>query len=336
MLADGELKDDAMGVIGKAVESVDKIFNLATGQTKKGTYRDLEDSLGQLVQYATNIPAKNIMRDFRAMVNWFSGGTASGFTGDSYAQRETSGVVLRYQFIDTLLSEDLLGLLNDRLMDAGYDTSAKGYVQRLYDAQKTGNKKRAEDLNEYLTLAFGKEQKNINSQVNTLVKADESTSIEEKQKLLKENEYGSMSSWVLDQYKDGKIDRKKAEKLYREERPTATDKQVLEALDKIDYEKKSGKKVENYSNYTPLYDAIEVNKADNITEAIKYMLDNGYAVKDIKAQLTTKFKPLYLAADLEGRRKIKDALQKAYKAMGLKAADADKIINGWKNEKKKK
>ena len=334
VLADGELKDDAMGVIGKAVESVDKIFNLATGQTKKGTYRDLEDSLGQLVQYATNIPAKNIMRDFRAMVNWFSNGSA-GFTGDSYAQRETSGVVLKYQFIDTLLSEDLLGLLNDRLMDAGYDTDAKGYVQRLYDAQKTGNKKRAEDLNEYLTLAFGKKQEKINSDVNTLVKADESTSIEEKQKLLKENEYGSMSSWVLDQYREGSIDRKKAEKLYREERPTATDKQVLEALDKIDYEKRTGRKVENYSNYTPLYDAIEENRTEKIREALKYMMENGYKKEDIKKQLTTKYKQAYLDADVNEKWRIRNAIQIIYKAMGYTATDADKIINGWKSEKKK-
>ena len=335
VLQDGELKDDAMGVIGKAVESVDKIFQLATGNGK-GTYRDLEDSIGQMVQYATNIPAKNFMRDFRAMVNWFSGGTAQGFTGDSYAQRDTSAVVMKYQLLDNLMNSDLIGLINSRLGEAGYDTTAAGYVQRLYNAQKAGDKKRAEDMNEYLTLAFGKKQDKINSQLNTLAKADESTSPEEKQKLLQENEYGSLSSWVLEEYKKGEINRKTAEKMYREERPKATDKDVLEALDKIDYEKRTGKKVESYSNYTPLYDAIDENRTEKIREALKYMMENGYKKEDIKRQLTTKYKQAYLDADAEGKRKIRDAIQKTYKAMGYTATDADKIINGWKNEKKKK
>lgn len=332
VLEAGELKDDAMGVIGKAVDSIDKIFNLATGGAgKKGLYRDLEDSLGQLAQYATNIPVKNFMRDFRAMVNWFSGGTA-GFTGDTYAQRETSPVVMKYQMLDTLVSTDLIGIVNGRLGEAGYDTTAAGYVKRLYEAQKTGNKKRAEEMNEFLRLAHGREQKTINSQVNTLVKDDTSTSAEEKQKLLQENEYGSLSSWVIDEYRKGEIDRKTADRMYREERPKATDKDVLEALDKVDYEKRTGRKPESYSNYLPLYDAIGDNKENDIKAAIKYMLDNGYTAKDIKTQLTAKYKAAYLAADQSGKRKIRDALQKAYKALGYTATDADKVINGWKNK----
>ncbi|MBP5729391.1 MAG: hypothetical protein J6Y48_20175, partial [Clostridia bacterium] len=116
VLTQGELKDDAMGVLGKAVNVFDKIFELATkGTGNKGLYRDLEDSIGQLLQLATDIPAKNLMRDFRAMVNFFSNGKAQDFTGDTYADRPTSGAVLKYQMVDTLMSEDLIGLINKRL-----------------------------------------------------------------------------------------------------------------------------------------------------------------------------------------------------------------------------
>ena len=121
VLTDGEFKDDTMGMIAKAGDVVDRIWKLATGEIgQKGLYRDLEDSIGQALQLMTDIPAKNMMRDFRAMVNWFSNGAAQGFTGDTYAQRETSKAVLKYQLIDNLMSNDIMGLVNKKLDDAGY------------------------------------------------------------------------------------------------------------------------------------------------------------------------------------------------------------------------
>ena len=82
-----------------------------------------------------------------------------------------------------------------------------------------------------------------------------------------------------------------------------------------------------------LFPALEANKAAEIAKAIKELQGYGSEVKDIKSAITKEMKPKYLAADAAGKVKIRDAIQKAYRAMGLTAADADKVINGWKKEK---
>lgn len=335
VLMKGELNDDAMGVIGKATQAFDAIFELATGKVgDKGLYRKLEDSIGQTVQYATSIPLKNFMRDFRAMVNWFSGGNVKGLTGDMFAQRPTSAAVMKYQTLDALVSDDIIGLINQKLGEAGYGTSTADYKARIYQAEAAGDKKRAEELTEYVTLGKGVSQKKLDSDLNSMAKKDESLTAEKRLAMLEEHGYGSMSSQVLEEYRSGNLKRAEAEKRYRKERPNATDKQVLEALDKIDYEKKTGQKVENYSNYTPVYDALEANKADQIRESIKHMLDNGYEVKDIKSQINSRIKKQYAEADSREKVRLVDAMEKAYKVLGLTAADADKVIDGWKKEKK--
>ena len=63
------------------------------------------------------------------------------------------------------------------------------------------------------------------------------------EKLKKQQEYGLKdgSSWIRDEYKAGRLDRKTAEKLYREAHPKMTDKQIRESFDKIDEQRKAGK-----------------------------------------------------------------------------------------------
>lgn len=337
-LTNGEFKDDTMGMIAKAGEVLENIWKLATGEIgKKGLYRDLEDSIGQALQLMTKIPAKNIMRDFRAMVNWFSGGTAHGFTGDTYAQRETSAAVLKYQLIDNLMSNDIMGLVNKKLDDAGYKTTNAAYYQRIVDAEKAGNQDAAEQMKEYLILKSdaADPEKAVNEAIRKLYKNDEDLSAEER--LAKQKEYGLQAggSFVTDEYKAGNLTRKDAERMYRAENPNASDKDVLKTFDKIDWEK-SGKDGEGYTNYTPLYEAIGNNRVEEIRAAVKHMTDNGYKAEDIKKQLTTKYKQAYLDAKGSEKTKLMDALTKAYKAIGLSAEEALKIINGWKTKKEKK
>ena len=52
--------------------------------------------------------------------------------------------------------------------------------------------------------------------------------------------------------------------------------------------------------------------------------------KSIRSQITGKYKEKYLKADTREKVKIRDSIQKAYKALGKTAADADKVINAWK------
>ena len=64
------------------------------------------------------------------------------------------------------------------------------------------------------------------------------------------------------------------------------------------------------------------------------MKSHGVEVQSIKSTITSTWKEKYLAANLTGKNKIRDAIQKAYKAMGLTAEDANKIIDGWKKKTK--
>ena len=341
-LINGELNDDAMGMIGKAKDAVQKMIELASGNVgKKGWYRDLEDSIGQVAQIATDVPLKNIMRDFRAMVNWFSGGTST-WTGDQFAQRESSAAVIRIQSMENLMTKELGGLMNALLGEAGYKTDNTSYVKRIYNAKKNGNEKEAADLREYMEkvkLNGSNPGKWIDSQLNSLTKEDDSLSTEEKMESLGENGYGSMGKYINDQYRAGEIDRKTAEEYYRKENPNATDKDVAEFLDKTDWEK-DGKPLadgqKSYTNYTPLLVAVENNRADEIRSAVERMVQIGYTEKNIKTKLNSEIKKKYLAADANERIRLKDAMQKAYKSLGFTAEDADKTINGWTKEKKGK
>ena len=64
-------------------------------------------------------------------------------------------------------------------------------------------------------------------------------------------------------------------------------------------------------------------------------MDHGRTQTQVKNALSD-WKSEYLAADTKTRTAIRDALQKAYKAIGLTAADADKTIEGWKKSENKK
>ena len=433
VLINGELNDDAMGVIGKGVEVVDRIFALATGEIgKKGLYRDLEDSIGQMIQFATKVPAKNIMRDFRAMVNWFSNGTAA-WTGTEMAQRETSNAVLKYQAWDALMSTDIIGLVNGRLGEAGYGTAADDYAQRIYDAEKNKDKKRAEELREYYinTKTSAEDpEKSLNNKLKTMVKEDAGLKYIDKIHQLRERgmKDEDIASWITKEYKEGRIEKEEAQDLYmaanpekkqndaffhfaqaeweketgrdmneskyfrlddalagdseedvkaaikeltehgvkeedvnnhirdqilkpykegnrsREEtekwlkkyRKDLKDNDIFWTLDRIDYKNETGTQDSVSGYYYRLKDALNANKAEDIKKAVSTLLKHGITKEKIKSELSRELKSKYLAAGSSERVKIKDAMQKAYRAAGYTATDADKIISGWLKEKKKK
>ena len=433
LLKDGEMTDNAMSVVGKAKDiwtALSKMYSSVKAGEQINLYRSIEDTAGQAMQLFSNVPLKNMMRDFRAIVNLMSGGAAEQLTGGTYAKRETSQAVLKYQLIDTVNKEDLIGLVNMALGEAGWTAlkdngGAKAYYQRIYDAEKSGDKQSAKEMKEYVTLTSNAQdpEGNMNSALKTLAKNDESLSAE--QSLEKQKEYGlkQTGKYVLDQYKEGRLTRKDAERLYKQENPKASDKDVMEALDKIDWEK-AGNDGEKYSNYTPvyaaidkgdekafqqavkkltsnaykekdvmeevagyvakkykegkmsrtdaetwlkknakmtaddawwkldridykketgkdagtgtyyrLYDAIENNRSEEIKAAVNKMVKHGMKAENIKDQIGKKYRQAYLNATGAAKTKLQDALTKAYKAVGLTADEALKIINGWKPKK---
>ena len=334
LLKNGELADDALSVLGKAKGIINTLTGWATGK-KEDTYRNIEDSVGQVMQIFTGLPMKNLMRDYRAMTNWFSNGT--------YADREHSTGVIKYGILDTIFTNDsITGMVNSYLteMGAGYGTKIDDYANRIYIAERRNDEKAVKELKDYYLLALSKAddpEKALQTKLNSLAKKDKSLSAEEKIEALGENGYGSMSQYIADQYKTGQIDRATAEKMYREQFPDKDEKKVAEKFDALEWARE-GKPLQagakEYTNYTPLMTAIENNRAGEITDAVKRMTELGYTAKDIKQKINGDVKKLYLATtDADERRRLRDAMQKTYKVLGFTAEDADKTIEKWKKDK---
>lgn len=325
VLKTGELKDDAMGAIGKLLSIVQTTQKAIQGKGK-GWYRDIEDTAAQLAQLFTNIPAKNLMRDARAVFNLI-------FQGN-YAKRPTSGAVRKYQLEANIFNADsILGTVNTWLGDAGFKTSNKAYYSRMYEAQKAGNQAEADSIREYLTLAKGVEEETIQSGLRSLAKNDNSLSAEERIKVYADNSTDKGgSNFIIAQLKAGEITDLQARKMIKEIFPEKTDDDIYWQVDRAKYQADTGKKVGSDAYYYRLEDAINANRANQIQEAVNDLLKHGVTKDKIKKKLSD-WKSEYLAADSNGRIRIKDAITKAYKAAGYSAADAQKTIDGWINKK---
>ena len=333
VLKNGELKDDAMGVIGKLKTVITTAQKMFDPEKSKGWYRSLEDTVGQVAQLFTNIPAKNLMRDVRAMYNWISGA--------KYADRETSGAVIKQQTLETLLNADnLTGVINGYLGDAGYKTTNKAYYGRLYGAMKAGNQAGADEIKEYLQLGKGVTDEKIESGLREAAKSDSSLTPAEQDQWMIDN--GVMDkdniSTITKQYKDGEISEAEAKKLYKAANPELTDDDVWWRIDRINWQKQTGAEETPGSNeyYYRLGPALETNRSADIKAEIDSLLKHGRTKDNIKTQLTRELKQKYLEANNADKVKIRNELQAAYRALGLTAADANKAIDGWVKEAKKK
>ena len=432
VLKNGELTDDAMSIIGK-LTSVWQTASRAVNGNGRGAWRDIEDTAGQLAQMFTNIPAKNIARDARAMLNFFgavTGISAEGITGDTYANRATSRAVIRKQLLENIHTADnLIGVVNQWLGDAGYKTDNKAYYERLYKAERAGDTQAAEEIREYLQAGKGiKSEQTIEQQMRGMIKNDAGLTDSEKIKALRDKgmKDSDIAQWIADRYRDGEITKDKAVKLYLEANPKKTkdeayfyfeqaeweartgkdvgtsdyfrlndavdsgnaaeykraaaelenhghsaeevekhtksritanykdgkitkqaaQRQLKElakldeneswwTLDRIDYQKETKKEDSVSGYYYRLTDAVNANRQEQITSAVQQLLKHGITKDKIKSKLSD-WKSEYLKADSAGRIRIRDAITKAYRAAGYTKADADKTIEGWKKDEKKK
>lgn len=320
LLKNGKLEDDAMGVLGKLFTAGDKL----AGAFKEGAgYRDIEDSFGQIVQLFTQLPAKNIMRDLRAMYNWF--------IGKPYADRPDSAAVIRLQTEASLMTADnLIGVISAKLGEAGYKTTNKGYYGRMFDAMQNGNQTGADEIREYLQLAKGVKDDAIASGLRT--QAKEKLEPAEASQWMIDQGLMSGTSTITTQFKKGEITETEAKKLYKAEDPKLTEDDIWWKIDRIKYQQETGEEVGGSAYYYRLTEAINNNKAAEIQEAVKTLLKHGITKEKIKSKLSD-WKQAYLEADNAGKVKIRDAIQKAYKAAGYTAEDANKVINNWKKNK---
>lgn len=295
LMKDSELSDDAWGSIGKMFKAFKNtggtIANLIAGNGFKEPYREFEDSVAQIVQLFSNLPAKNLMRDARMMYNWF--------IDQPFATRPNSAAIIKYQAIDSFMNADnMVGVVNKWLGDAGYKTTKAAYKDRIKEAEAAGNTEAAEAMREYTGLTASDSEKNENRYMQEEMKAGRMTSSEVKAKL-------------------------------RELHPDRNEDSIWWTVDRMEYENATGKEV-GTNKYYRLWDAMDGNSASDIGNAIQTMQVHGVDAKSIKDQINSHYKELYMVADNRGKVEIRGAIEKAYKKLGYTADDADKVINKWK------
>ena len=329
LFKEGELSDDALSVVGKILEAGKTGIKWIQGKSENPWYRDLEDTAGVISQLFTNIPAKNLMRDMRAIVNYIQ---------KPWAERANSADVLKYQLLDQIHTADnMTGVLNTWLGESGWQTNNSAYYKRIYNADKAGKQEKVSSMINYLTLARGTKESKINEAIRGLAKAD--TSLKSKEKLEKQKEYGltKTTDYIISEYKSGNITKQDAMTMYKKENPNVTDKILAEKFDGIDYEKSGGEtKYSSYSNYDPLYDAIEANSQTEIKQAVKKLVSLGYDQSSIKSNLTKIYKTDYIQADTKTRGQIQNKLIKAYRELGISENEAIKIMQKWVTDYNKK
>jgi len=326
LLKGGTLDDDAYNMVSKLITAGETGIDYLLGNSKKDAYRAFEDSVGQIVQLFSKLPAKNLMRDARAMYNWV--------TGVNYADRESSAAVIGEQWKENFYNADnLLGVINKRLGDAGYQSGNKAYYERIYQARKAGDTETEKQMTEYLTNAKGVSTETIQSKISGIAKDDDSLSVTEKAEFMAENGSTTADDYVREQLRNGRITADEARKALRKADPTISEESAWWTVDRIEYQKEKGLENAPSGQYYRLYDAMDANVSSEIKSVISMMTQHGMKAANIKSQINKKYKEAYLAADNRGKVQIRDAMNKAYKALGYTTADVDKTIQGWTKKK---
>ena len=307
VLMKGELSDDAMSVVGKILDAADTTGKLIRGEGN--LYRNVEDSVGQLAQLFTNIPTKNLMRDARAMWNYF--------VDQPYAKRENSQAVLYYQLIDLLHnSQNLTGVINTRVFGSeGWETTNKGYYKRMYNAEAEGKDEKVKEMMEYLKLARGTKEKTITSGLQGLTKEDKKLTMEEKiEKLRKQGmKDNDIASWVTEQYKNKMITREEAEKYYQMANKKKSADDAYFALERTEA-RENGEELTSSSDYFRLDAAMEENNSTEVTKAVNELKLHGYKQDDIEDHMKSTIIRRYKDGEIK-RGEAEGLLQKYRKDM---------------------
>jgi hypothetical protein len=87
----------------------------------------------------------------------------------------------------------------------------------------------------------------------------------------------------------------------------------------------------DYTKYGKILQTIE--DGGDLKAAAKEYFDHGAKKGDIGDAITTEYKPKYIAASPEERKKLKEKLLAAYVALGFNRADKSKDIDKWLKEK---
>lgn len=157
----------------------------------------------------------------------------------------------------------------------------------------------------------------------------------------KKNIDGWVKADVLDRYKEGKLSDTQA-MAYIKKNVDTSKKQSIKDLPywqlKAWQEYRAGKidSMSNYSVYNDFIDSITIGGAVMEKKA-KELLDNGATKSNIGAQITSKYKPIYLELYRAGRHdeldRLTEQLLDAYVAAGYKRYEKQKDVRAWRKAK---
>lgn len=147
--------------------------------------------------------------------------------------------------------------------------------------------------------------------------------------------YSGIGKQIMTAYESGDISRAEATKYLKQIvdmcGKDVTDNDIYWRLDKEDYKIENGS-TDGYQKYDEFYSA--VSSGVDLKKVIKTYTDNGVKAKTLASEITSHFKPIYLAASKAERARLKGYLLNAYVALGYDRAKKSKDIDEWEKQKK--
>ena len=205
------------------------------------------------------------------------------------------------KYAPELKQQDIIKVLDeiDYENETGKDVESYSLYTRIYEAIDKGDASTIRKQKSYLK-SIGIEEKDVNSQI---------------------------ASYISSQYKDGKMRRADAESRLKNFAGKDAD-DAFWTLDRIDFKKATG--AEASGTYYRLWYAMDANKSTDIQSAVNTMTGHGVEAKNIKSQISSHYKQEYLTESESGKIKIRDAMNKAYNALGYSEKEVNKTIKKWK------
>ena len=310
-------------------------------------FTDLDEVLAVIGDAANifGIPAKNVIRDSKAIVNLFGDffdDVKPTKIGDAFVRgvsgEEQSNAEALYDAVisgDTDRADVIKGNYKDE--DAVENAMRTQVKEHYLNGNINGT-----TAEQYLVDYCGMEEDDAYWKILEWDNADDED-YDKYDEFISAVESGGNLGTVIKRYTDNGVEKDSLKtplgKAYRD--GTLSKSSVERALtghfdmdsndaywtfDKWDYIKENGSS-EGYSKYAEFYSAVE--SGVNLKSAIKRYTDHGVEAKTLASQITSYFKPLYKEMSNAERANIKGYLLNAYVMLGYKRSDKNKDINNW-------
>ena len=171
----GDVSNEAYSGITQLVKTWNTTMDTIKGIDKledgKAWYKAVENTAGSFAQIFTNYPVRNAMRDTRAVINGiFNMAGAESPLGGNNVKRDTKEAVVKYSAIKGAMNDDTMKLLNKSftIFDMA-KSSENGLYSLMYRTLKAGDKKKIQELYDYIILTSTAQNpdKNLRTQMKT-------------------------------------------------------------------------------------------------------------------------------------------------------------------------